>query len=412
MESLETIGKKAKEASRYAAKLSTNDKNAAICACADALDAECSYLLAENKKDMDMLSPEKSALKDRLLLNNERVLKFTNGMRDVAAQDDPVGETLYMKTRPSGLQVGERRVPLGVVAIIYEARPEVTADAFALCLKSGNSLILRGGSEAIHSNIATVSIIQKTLSKMGHPPELAQILTDTSRETAVKLMKLNKYVDVLFPRGGGGLIQTVVENANMPVIETGVGNCHIYVDDAADFKSAVKVVVNAKISRPSVCNACETVLVHQSIAGEFIPMVGEELHNKKVEIRGDETVCRLFPKAVPATEEDWHKEFLDMIIAIKVVDGMDEAMEHIEFYGTHHSDAIITENYSNALRFVNEVDSAAVYVNASTRFTDGGEFGLGAEVGISTQKLHARGPMGLKALTCTKFVVFGNGNIR
>jgi glutamate-5-semialdehyde dehydrogenase len=333
-------------------------------------------------------------------------------MRGVAKQDDPVGETFNMKKFPNGLTIGQRRVPLGVVGIIYEARPNVTPDAFAICLKAGNSCILRGGTEAIRSNTAIVSILQEALTAAGHSPYLVQIITDTSRETAQAFMKLNRYVDVLIPRGGAGLIKAAVENSTIPVIETGVGNCHIFVDESADWENAAKIILNAKLQRPAVCNACEKLLVHRNIAEKFLPYIGEKLRDNKVTIRGDEAVCAALPYAEKAEEADWTTEYLDLIIGVKTVADADEAMAHINRYSSGHSDAILTKSYGNAQRFTDEIDSAAVYVNASTRFTDGGEFGLGAEIGISTQKLHARGPMGVRELTGTKYIVLGNGQIR
>ena len=406
------IGMKAKETSRYASRLKTTAKNEILLACADAIEAEADYLIRENKKDMDAADKKNAVLLDRLLLTGPRVKSIASGMREVAAANDPIGEVLYMKTMPNGLSIGEKRVPLGVVGIIYESRPNVTADVFMLCVKSGNACILRGGSEAINSNIAIVSVIQRTLAALKHPPELVQLITDTSRETATEFMKLNEYVDVLFPRGTMSLINAVIENSNIPVVETGIGNCHIFVDESADLERAVKVIINAKTSRPGICNACEKLLIHEAVADKFIPVIGNELQKHNVEIRGDEKVCSALPFAKPASEDDWYEEHLSLVISVRVIANIDEAIGHINHYGSSHSDAILTESYSNALRFTDEVDSAAVYVNASTRFTDGGEFGLGAEMGISTQKLHARGPMGLKALTSTKFIIFGNGQIR
>ena len=411
-EALEAIGRQAKDAARYAVKLSTTEKNAALNGCADALEWESDFLVYENKRDMERMDITRVAFADRLLLTPGRIRAIADGLRKVATLDDPVNEVLSMKTLPNGLCVGQKRVPLGVVGLIYEARPNVTADSFALCFKAGNACILRGGSEAIFSNAAIVSVLREELSKSGHPQDLIQLITDTSRETARAFMRLNKYVDVLIPRGGAGLISSAVENANIPVIETGTGNCHIFVDETANFEQAVKIVINAKTQRPSVCNACEKVLVHEAAADEFIPMAGLALREHNVEIRGDEWVCAALPYALAATDEDWYLEYLDMIIGMRVVTDIGEAVSHINQYGTGHSDAILTESYANAQRFLNEVDSAAVYVNASTRFTDGAEFGLGAEIGISTQKLHARGPMGLQALTTTKFIIYGDGQVR
>ena len=409
---LTQIGKKAKELSKYTSQLSTSTKNKTLTACANALEKHHNYILEANRTDMSSADPSRSAFNDRLLLDQQRISAIAEGLRKVAHLDDPVGELLYMKTMPNGLQVGERRVPLGVVGMIYEARPNVTADGFALCFKAGNASILRGGSEALHSNIAILKVIQDALEDTGHPRELVQYIEDPSRELARRFMGLNEYVDVLIPRGGAGLIKTVIENSTIPVIETGVGNCHIFVDKSADQKRAIEIIINAKTQRPSVCNACEKLLVHKAIAEVFIPELCQALAEHTVEIRGDESVCSLYTNARTATEEDWHTEYLALIIGIKIVDDLDAALEHISKYSSNHSDAILTESYNNAQRFTAEVDSAAVYVNASTRFTDGEEFGLGAEMGISTQKLHARGPMGLRALTSTKFVILGNGQIR
>lgn len=317
-----------------------------------------------------------------------------------------------MKTLDNGLTIGQKRVPMGVIGIIFEARPNVTADAFGLCLKAGSAVILRGGKEAFRTNQAVVSVFREALEKQGLPGDIVQVVPDTSRETANEMMRLNGYLDVLIPRGGAGLIQSVVQNSTVPVIETGVGNCHIFVDETADLDKAVAIVMNAKTQRPGVCNACESLLVHAKIADQFLPMVGEALQQKNVEIRGDETTCALISGSVPATQEDWATEYTDYIISTRMVENIDEAISHIRKYSTGHSEAILTENYTNAQRFLNEVDAAAVYVNASTRFTDGGQFGFGAEIGISTQKLHARGPMGLKELTTTKYIIYGNGQIR
>ncbi|MBQ1240391.1 MAG: glutamate-5-semialdehyde dehydrogenase, partial [Lachnospiraceae bacterium] len=319
---------------------------------------------------------------------------------------------ISMKQRPNGMMVGQKRVPLGVIGIIYEARPNVTADAFALCFKTGNAVILRGGSDAIHSNQAIVDVIRDGLRKCGIPEDAIQLLSDTSRETATEFMRLNGYLDVLIPRGGAGLIRSVVQNSTVPVIETGTGNCHIYVDETADFDMALDILFNAKTQRIGVCNACESTLIHRSIAKDFLPMMKKRLDEKQVEIRADEEACAIIPEFVKATEEDWGTEYLDYIMSCKIVDSVDEAIDHINKYNTGHSEAIITSDYDNAQKFLNEVDAAAVYVNASTRFTDGFEFGFGAEIGISTQKLHARGPMGLLALTSTKYIIYGNGQIR
>jgi glutamate-5-semialdehyde dehydrogenase len=337
---------------------------------------------------------------------------MAEGLRSLALLEDPIGEVIWMKKRPNGLLIGQKRVPLGVIGIIYESRPNVTVDIFGICLKTSNAVILRGGKEAIESNKTIVSILKQSMKKSDLPEDALQLIEDTSRESAFGLMKLNKYLDVLIPRGGAALIQSVIENSTVPVIETGVGNCHVYVDENADLKMAVAVVINAKIQRPGVCNAAESLLVHKSIADKFLPLVGKELNENKVEIRGDKKVIQALPFAVKANDEDWGREYLDLIISAKVVNSLDDAIRHINQYGTRHSEAIITNNYANAQKFLEEVDAAAVYVNASTRFTDGYEFGFGAEVGISTQKLHARGPMGLKELTTIKYIIYGNGQIR
>ena len=317
-----------------------------------------------------------------------------------------------MKLRPNGLQIGQKRVPIGVIGMIYEARPNVTADAFGLCFKSGNAVILKGGSDALQSNKAIAQALRTGLSRAGLPEDSLQLIEDTSRETTRKLMRLNRYIDVLIPRGGAGLIKTVVENSTIPVIETGTGNCHVYVDASADLMMALDIVFNSKTQRIGVCNACESLLVHRKIAEEFLPMLKKRLDEKNVEIRADEDACGIVPEFVPATEEDWGKEYLDYILSLKIVDSVDEAISHINTYNTGHSESIVTSDYFNAQKFLNEVDAAAVYVNASTRFTDGDEFGFGAEIGISTQKLHARGPMGLKELTTTKYIIYGDGQIR
>ena len=406
------IGREAKKAARYMRMLSTDDKNKILLACADALENNTAYIIEENKKDMERLDKSRKAFADRLMLNESRIKGLATGLRKVSALDDPVGEILYMRTMPNGLQIGEQRTPLGVVGMIYEARPNVTADAFGLCVKSGNACILRGGSEAINSHMVVVKVLHDTLIKLNHPETIVQLIEDTSREVAAQFMKLNEYVDVLIPRGGAGLINSTVQNSTIPVIETGIGNCHIFVDESADSEKAVPLIINAKTQRPSVCNSCEKLLVHKAVAESFLPVICNELASCGVEIRGDAEVCRIYPKAAPASEDDWYEEYVDLIIAVKVVNDIDEAIEHIGTYSSGHTEAILTENYNNMRKFTNEVDSAAVFVNASTRFTDGEEFGLGAEMGISTQKLHVRGPMGLKALTSTKFVGYGNGHIR
>ena len=411
---LNRLGMNAKEAEVSVRNLSTNRKNEILNAVADGLVAASSKLLAENEKDVQegRQNGMPEGLIDRLLLTEDRIQGMAEGLRQVAQLEDPVGEVLGMKKRPNGLLIGQKRVPLGVIGIIYEARPNVTADAFALCFKTGNVVILKGGSDAIHSNEAIVSCIREVLKKHDVTENAIQLISDTSRETAAQFMKMNQYVDVLIPRGGKGLIRAVVEQSTIPVIETGTGNCHTYVDETADLKMAADIIINAKTQRVGVCNACESVLVHRKIKDEFLPVLAKRLREKHVEIRADKDACALIPDAVAATEEDWGKEYLDYILSIKVVDSVEEAIAHINKYNTKHSEAIITNNYEYAQKFLEEVDAAAVYVNASTRFTDGFEFGFGAEIGISTQKLHARGPMGLLALTTTKYIIYGNGQIR
>ena len=414
MNELNQKGINARKATGLLARLSTQEKNMALKQTADLLIEKADYILEENQRDIEAANANniKGALLDRLRLNKTRIESMAEGLEQVARLDDPVGEVLYMKKRPNGLQIGQVRVPLGVIGIIYEARPNVTADAFALCLKTGNAVILRGGKEAINSNKAIVKVIQDALRSKGVPVDAIQLVENTSRESAVAMMKLNKYLDVLIPRGGAGLIQTVVENSSVPVLETGVGNCHTYIDASADLEMAQKIAVNAKTHRPGVCNAMESLLVHKSLADKVLPSLCAELRSLNVEIRGDETVQKLVPFAVPATEKDWSMEYLDLILAVKVVSSIDDAINHINSFGSSHSECIVTESYSNAQRFLQEVDAAAVYVNASTRFTDGFEFGFGAEIGISTQKLHARGPMGLKELTSTKYIIYGEGQVR
>ena len=413
-ETLRQMGIRAKDASFAVAHLSTDKKNEALQKAAELLIEHTAKILEANETDLrngrENGMPE--ALLDRLALSDDRILSMADGLRQVSALPDPIGEVLGMAKRPNGLLVGQKRVPLGVVGMIYEARPNVTSDAFALCFKTGNAVILKGGSDAIHSNCVIVSCIREALSGCGIPEDAVQLIEDTSRKTTEEFMKLREYVDVLIPRGGRGLIKAVVENSSIPVIETGTGNCHIYVDDSASMEMARDIIINAKTQRIGVCNACESLVIHECIADSFLPFVAEKLREKKVEMRGDEAVCRILPDAVPATEEDWGTEYLDYIISIKIVHGLDEAIAHINRYGTGHSEAIITNDYHNAQKFLDEVDAAAVYVNASTRFTDGNEFGFGAEIGISTQKLHARGPMGLPALTTTKFIIYGDGQIR
>lgn len=408
------IGRLAKEAEPILRKLSTAKKNEVLERAASYLEEGYEELISAN--DLDMKTAKENGMQegllDRLKLTRERIGQMAEGLRQLVNLEDPIGEVISMKKRPNGLLIGQKRVPLGVVGIIYEARPNVTADAFGLCFKTGNAVILKGGKDAIHSNTAIVRLIQKAVEDCGIPGTAIQLIEDTSRETTKAFMKLNRYVDVLIPRGGAGLIRSVVENSTIPVIETGTGNCHIYVDETADLEMAVSIIFNAKTQRIGVCNACESLVVHESVVDQLLPMLKKRLDEKQVELRGDERVQGAVSGIVPATEEDWGKEYLDYILSVKTVSSLDEAIEHINRYNTGHSEAIITHDYFHAQRFLEEVDAAAVYVNASTRFTDGYEFGFGAEIGISTQKLHARGPMGLLALTTTKYIIYGDGQIR
>lgn len=414
MSELVTKGKLAKEAAYELGITSTVKKNEALENIAKNLVQRCDEILVENEKDVEIAVQKatKESLLDRLRLTRDRVNDMAQGVRDIVKLDDPVGEVTSMKKMMNELKIGVQRVPLGVVGIIYESRPNVTADAAALCLKTGNAALLRGGKEAINSNLKIVEIISEAIKEVGLLEGTVQILEDTSRETANEFMKLNDYLDVLIPRGGAGLIQAVVKNATVPVIETGTGNCHIYVDAQCDMQMAKNIIINAKTSRPGVCNAAESMLVHKDLAEKFLPMALKTLMEKGVEIRGCEKTKAIVPNIVLATEKDFDTEFLDFILSVKVVDSLDEAITHINKYGTGHSEAIVTTNYFNSEKFLQRVDAAAVYVNASTRFTDGSEFGFGAEIGISTQKLHARGPMGLKELTTNKYIIYGNGQIR
>ncbi len=412
---LEVAGKvqAAREAAPILATCGAEPKNAALGALIDRLGASTELILAANACDVANarargLSP---AMTERLTLSLRRIGEMQAGLAQVRALPDPVGTLLSGMRRPNGLQISKVRVPIGVIGIIYESRPNVTVDAAALCLKSGNVVVLRGGSEAIHSNLALVQVIQQSLEDAGLPPACVQIVEDTDRAAARALMT-NSGVDCLIPRGGASLIRTVLETATVPVIETGTGNCHVYVDSAADLDKARRIVVNAKVQRPSVCNSLETLLVHEAVAAQFLPEMGAELAAQGVELRGDDAAMRLLPSAVAAAESDWHEEYNALILAVKVVPDIDAAIAHITHYGTRHSEAIITEDYGAAQRFTDRVDAAAVYVNASTRFTDGFEFGFGAEIGISNQKLHARGPMGLEELTTYKYVVRGDGQTR
>ena len=411
---LQLLGKNAKKAAVLLGKAGIEEKNQALLAVADALEAKAEYLIEENQKDIEHAKQNQmsEALIDRLALNETRVAGMAEGIRQVVSLEDPIGTVSNMKKRPNGLMIGTKRVPIGVIGIIYESRPNVTADAFSLTFKTGNAVILRGGSDAIHSNTAITNVIRQTLEQCGVTPDAIQLVTDTSRETATKMMQMNGYIDVLIPRGGAGLIRSVVQNATVPVIETGTGNCHVYVDQYADLSMAVKIVDNAKTQRLGTCNTCESLVVHKEIAEKAVPAIVSALKAKDIEIRGDKRSMQLDSYIIPAAEEDWGTEYLDRIISLKIVDDIDEAIAHINRYNTKHSEAIVTQNYHNAQKFLDEIDAAAVYVNASTRFTDGFEFGFGAEIGISTQKIHARGPMGLEALTTTKYIIYGDGQIR
>lgn len=408
------VGRRAKAAARVFGQAGGNRRVEALLAIAAALEAGTAEILAANAEDLAEAdrSGMRESLKDRLRLSPERVADIAAAVRQVAALPDPLGEVDLGTVRPNGLSIQRVRVPLGVVGIIFEARPNVTADAAALCIKSGNVCVLRGGKEAIHSNLALARLMRAALEGCGLPADAVQLIEDTSRESARTMMELRGCLDVLIPRGGAGLIRTVAENARVPVIETGVGNCHVYVDATADLEMAVNIIDNAKTQRPSVCNAAETLLVHKDIAAKFLPLAATRLAEHNTQLRCDPAARAILPQSTPAAEEDWATEFGDYILAVKVVEGLDEALDHIARYSTGHSEAIVTRDYNAAQRFLNEVDSAAVYVNASTRFTDGGEFGFGAEIGISTQKLHARGPMGLRELTTVKYKIYGDGQVR
>ena len=407
-------GRLAKNAARKLAVLSTAIKNRALIAMADALLEQQDIILAANAKDVEggKAKGMTQSLIDRLLLTPERISDMAVGLRQIAALPDPIGEVLSMQRRPNGLDIGKMRVPLGVIGIIYEARPNVTADAAGLCLKSGNACILRGGSEAIHSNLAIVGALSVAASAAGVPEGAICLIATTDRSAVNALLKLNAYLDVIIPRGGIGLIKTVVENSTVPVIETGTGVCHTYVDNEADLAMAHQIAFNAKVSRPAVCNSMETLLVHQGVANDLLPALLEDYHKRGVELRGCSETMKYHPEVKTATEEDWATEYHDLILSVKVVPHIDAALDHIAAYSTRHSEAIVTNNYANGRRFLQEVDAAAVYVNASTRFTDGFEFGFGAEIGISTQKMHARGPMGLTELTSIKYIIYGDGQIR
>ena len=414
MSNLTEMGQKAVAAKYDLQKTGTEKKNLALCEIAAALRNNSSDLIAANQIDL-AAGKEKQmhqGLLDRLMLDEKRIDAMAAGLEQVALLPDPVGEELEHFVRPNGLQITKVRVPIGVIGIIYESRPNVTADAFSLCFKSGNAVILKGGSDAIHSNVVITSIIRNTLVSCGINPDVLQLIEDTDRSIVQKFMKMNEYVDVLIPRGSAGLIRNVVENSTIPVIETGTGNCHIYVDEQADFEKAIPIIINAKTQRIGVCNAAESLVIHEEISDVFLPLLAKEMHAHHVEMRGDADTRKILPDVIPATQEDFGKEYLDYIISIKTVKSLDEAIEHINQYNTGHSETIITENQEHADRFLHEIDAACVYVNASTRFTDGFEFGFGAEIGISTQKLHARGPMALKELTSYKYEIIGNGQIR
>lgn len=409
---IEGLGRKAKNAAPLLARLSSVQKDQLLMAMADRLEKGMDRILAANRLDVDSARQNQSqVLLDRLVLNEQRVHAMAEGLRTLVGLADPIGETIRMWRRPNGLEIGQQRVPLGVVGIIYEARPNVTVDAAGLCLKTGNAVILKGGSEALESNRALVELLREAYREAGIPDDGLQLVERTDHQAVQALMRQNRYLDVLIPRGGAGLIKTVVANATVPVIETGVGNCHTYVDREADLEMACRIAFNAKVQRPAVCNAMETLLVHQDVAPVFLPVIAAKYEAAGVKLLGCPRTCALI-HAQPATESDWETEYLDLILAVKVVESLDEAIAHINRYGTRHSECIVTNSYQNARRFLDEVDAAAVYVNASTRFTDGFEFGFGAEIGISTQKLHARGPMGLEALTTIKYIIYGNGQIR
>jgi glutamate-5-semialdehyde dehydrogenase len=408
------ICKKAKAASAQLAKASAEQRNRALCNMADFLESSCTTILEANTKDVTAARAKgiKEALIDRLILDKKRVSSMASNLREVADLPEAVGEIVKTWTRPNGLIIGMLRVPLGVIGIIYESRPDVTSEASGLCIKSGNAIILRGGSDAINSNMAIGNVLRAALEETGLNKDTIQVVPMTERSYAEQLMKMREYIDVLIPRGGASLIKTVVEKSTVPVIETGTGNCHIYVEEDADLTRAIDIIINAKCQRPGTCNATEKLIVHKNIAKQFLPKVISALNLNGVEVRADEKIMQLLPNLKPAIEEDWGTEYLDLIIAIMVVENIDDAIAHINKYGTKHSESILTSDFNKALKFINEIDAAAVYWNASTRFTDGNQFGLGAEIGISTQKLHARGPMSVPQLTTTKFFILGRGHIR
>lgn len=408
------IARQAKIASQELANLSSSTKNKALLRMAESIRKNREKIIEENKKDIKLAKKKElsKALIDRLTLDEKRIEQMSKSLEDIASIEDPIGKIENIRKRPNGLQIGKMVVPLGVIGIIYEARPNVTIDAAALCLKAGNATILRGGSEAIYSNIVLADLLKKAGQETGLPSGWIQLIKTTDRRAVTEILKLDEYIDVIIPRGGEELIRVVMENSTIPVIKHYKGICHVYVDEEADLKMAEEISFNAKVQRPGVCNAMETLLVNKKIATEFLPGMIKRLQKAAVEIRGDEKTCQIARGIKKASEEDWQTEYLDLILSIKVVEGIEEAINHINNYGSHHSDAIITNNYSKSRQFLQKIDSAAVYVNASTRFTDGAEFGLGAEIGISTQKLHARGPMGVNELTSTKFIIWGDGQIR
>ena len=414
MSSLISMGQKAKEASYELGVASPGQKNEALTFMAEELIKAKEEIIKANEIDRQNAIKKgiTDALLDRLSLDDSRIEAMAQGLLDIVKLQDPVGEVTNMWQMPNGLQIGQKRVPIGVLGIIYESRPNVTSDAAGLCLKSGNAVILRGASDAINSNKAVAKALVEGIKRSGLPQDCVQLLEDTSRETATEMMRLNDYIDVLIPRGGAGLIKSVVQNATVPVIEKGTGNCHIFVDETADLEMAKAIVLNAKVQRPGVCNAAEKLLVHEAVANEFLPTIVKALRENDVEVRGCEKAQSIVNDIKVIEEPEWHQEYLDLIIAVKVVKDVDEAIKHINKYNTGHSESIVTESYKNSQKFLQRVDAAAVYVNASTRFTDGGEFGFGGEIGISTQKLHARGPMGLKELTTSKYIIFGDGQIR
>ncbi|EOH95811.1 gamma-glutamyl phosphate reductase [Enterococcus moraviensis ATCC BAA-383] len=414
MTDLLTLGKQAKETAYKLGLMDTKTKNDLLQCMADELEKNTDDILAENQKDLAKATENgiTDTMLDRLRLTDERIKDMADGIRQVATLPDPIGEVDKMWKNEDGLMIGKQRVPLGVIGIIYESRPNVTTDAASLCFKTGNAVILRGGKEAFHSNQILVTVLQQALKQKGASPFAIQFVDDTSRETAQQLMKLNDYLDVLIPRGGANLIKTVLTTATVPVIETGTGNCHVYIDKDAQLEMATNIIVNAKCQRPSVCNSAETLLIHQDVAQDYLPVIEKALNEYNVELRADERALAIFEHSMAATQEDWETEFNDYILAVKVVDSLDEAIQHINRYNTKHSESIISDNYFATQQFLQQVDAAAVYANASTRFTDGFVFGFGAEIGISTQKLHARGPMGLAELTSTKYIVYGDGQYR